>query len=184
MKNLSTKELILCSIFASLVAVGAFIRIPIGIVPITLQLFFSLLAGLILGGRLGSISVFIYILIGLVGIPVFTQGGGLGYVFQPTFGYLLGFGLASYVSGIISEKLNKNAFSIYLLSGLSGVIVIYTIGLPYLYCILNFYLDKNISFFNILVSYCFVFLPNDILSCILVAFMAKKLKPILMKERL
>lgn len=179
--KLSTRELILCSIFAALISVGAFIRIPIGIVPLTLQLLFSVLAGLILGSRLGATSVFIYIFIGLIGVPVFTQGGGLGYIFQPTFGYLIGFGVGSYVAGKVVEKSNKKNIYTYLVAGFSAIVTIYSIALPYLYFILNFYLDQNVSPFTILVSYCFMLLPNDIISCIFAAFITKRLKPILMK---
>ena len=81
MNKLSTKSLILCSLFAALIAVGAFIKIPIPVVPFTLQVLFTTLAGLLLGPKLGAISVGIYLLIGLIGIPVFTQGGGPSYIF-------------------------------------------------------------------------------------------------------
>ena len=74
MNKLNTKSLILCSLFAALIAVGAFIKIPIPVVPFTLQVLFTTLAGLLLGPRLGAISVGIYLLVGLIGIPVFTQG--------------------------------------------------------------------------------------------------------------
>lgn len=181
MKKLSTNDIILCSIFAALVSVGAFIRIPIGIVPLTLQFLFSVLAGLILGSRRGAISVFMYIFIGLMGIPVFTQGGGPGYIFQPTFGYLIGFGLGSYVAGKIVEKSKKKNIYTYLIAGFSAIITMYTIALPYLYCILNFYLDQNVNLFTIIVSYCLMLLPNDIISCIFAAFIARRLNPILLK---
>ena len=99
MNKLSTKSLILCSLFAALIAVGAFIKIPIPVVPFTLQVLFTTLAGLLLGPKLGAISVGIYLLIGLIGIPVFTQGGGPSYIFQPTFGYLIGFLIGTYFTG-------------------------------------------------------------------------------------
>lgn len=67
MNKLSTKSLILCSLFAALIAVGAFIKIPIPVVPFTLQVLFTTLAGLLLGPKLGAISVGIYLLIGLIG---------------------------------------------------------------------------------------------------------------------
>lgn len=184
MKNLTTRELILCSIFAALISVGAFIRIPIGIVPLTLQLLFCVLAGLILGSKLGATSVFIYIFIGLVGVPVFTQGGGLGYIFQPTFGYLIGFCFGSYVAGKTLEKSNKKSIYTYLIAGLLAVVTMYIIALPYLYFILNFYLDQNVSPATIIFSYCFMLLPNDLVSCIFAAFIAKRLRPILMKGRI
>lgn len=69
-------SLILCALFAALIAVGAFIKIPVPFVPFTLQLLFTTLAGIVLGPKYGALSVGVYILIGLCGVPIFTQGGG------------------------------------------------------------------------------------------------------------
>ena len=80
-----TRNLILCSLFAALIAVGAFIRIPIPVVPFTLQILFTTLAGLLLGSRLGATSVCIYIALGLLGLPIFAEGGGFAYVLKPRF---------------------------------------------------------------------------------------------------
>ncbi len=69
-------------------AIGAFIRIPVPLVPFTLQITFTTLAGLfLLGSKKGAISVAVYVLMGLIGIPVFTQGGGFSYVLKPSFGF-------------------------------------------------------------------------------------------------
>ncbi len=75
-----TTKLLLCALFTALVAVGAFIRIPVPLVPFTLQFWFTTMAGLLLGPRWGACSVLVYVLLGLMGVPVFTQGGGPGYV--------------------------------------------------------------------------------------------------------
>ena len=84
MGQLSLRELILCALFVALVAVGALIRIPVGTDVFTLQFMFTLLAGLLLGPRLGATAVAVYILLGLIGVPVFASGGGPGYILQPT----------------------------------------------------------------------------------------------------
>ena len=86
-----TKEMVLFGLFTALIAIGAFIKIPVPVCPFTLQLLFTTLAGLILGSRNGACSVGLYVLLGLAGVPVFTEGGGPSYIFQPTFGYLIGF---------------------------------------------------------------------------------------------
>ena len=91
MRKLTVRELVLCGLFIALITVGTFIRIPIGNDVYTLQFLFTLLAGLVLGARLGALAVGAYVLLGLVGVPVFATGGGFGYIAQPTFGYLLGF---------------------------------------------------------------------------------------------
>ena len=100
-------SLILCALFAALIAVGAFIKIPVPFVPFTLQLLFTTLAGIVLGPKYGALSVGVYILIGLCGVPVFTQGGGPGYVLQPTFGYLIGFLIGTFVTGLIVHKVPR-----------------------------------------------------------------------------
>ena len=72
-KKFTTRDLILCALFTALSAIGAFIRIPVPLVPFTLQITFTTLAGLLLGSKKGAISVAVYVLMGLIGIPVFTQ---------------------------------------------------------------------------------------------------------------
>ena len=96
------KELVLFSLFTALTAIGAFIRVPVPLCPFTLQLLFTTLSGLILGSRKGAASVAVYVALGLSGVPVFTQGGGPGYIFQPTFGYLLGFIAGAWLTGKLS----------------------------------------------------------------------------------
>ena len=109
-RRLSTRELTMTALFVTLITAGAFIRVPLPNCPFTLQILFTTLqilfttlAGIILGSRLGAISVGIYIILGLIGVPVFTSGGGPGYVLQPTFGYLIGFMVGAYVVGRFSE---------------------------------------------------------------------------------
>ena len=99
-----TKTLIYCSLFTALIAAGAFIKIPVPVVPFTLQYLFTMLAGLLLGSKRGTISVVAYMLLGLAGLPIFSEGGGLWYVFKPSFGYIIGFCLGTYVTGRIEEK--------------------------------------------------------------------------------
>ena len=113
-KKNETKSIVLCSLFSALVCIGAFIKVPLSPVPFTMQWFFVAMAGLILGSKLGFTSVVMYICIGLVGLPVFTKGGGIGYVFQPTFGYIIGFAVAAFVIGKISKKREKNFLNFFI----------------------------------------------------------------------
>ena len=133
MRKLNTKSLILCSLFAALIAIGAFIKIPVPIVPFTLQVLFSTLAGLLLGPRLGVISVGIYLLLGLVGLPIFTKGGGPSYIFQPTFGYLIGFLIGVYVTGSIAHKTKNPSLKRLITASLVGLTIVYIIGMIYYY---------------------------------------------------
>ena len=105
-KKLSTVSMVLCGMFAALVAIGAFIQIPVPYMDyFTLQFFFVLLAGLILGADKGAISVGCYVLLGLVGVPIFAAGGGIGYIFRPSFGYLVGFIVSAYVTGKVTRTI-------------------------------------------------------------------------------
>lgn len=177
--NNKTYRLILCALFASLIAVGAFIKVPIPYVPFTLQAMFTILAGLLLGARLGAMSAALYVGIGLLGIPVFTLGGGPGYVFQPTFGYLLGFIVGTYVTGKLIEKKHTPSIKQILCASYVGLCIIYAIGMPYYYLIMNVYLGTSFGIWP-LILYCFLMtIPGDILLCILGAFLTKRLRPLL-----
>ncbi len=104
MKKLTTLDRIHISLFAALTAVGAFIKVPFYPVPFTLQFLFCAYAGMLLGARKGLYSQLLYVGIGLIGVPVFANGGGLSYVFQPTFGFLIGFIIAAFVMGLFIGK--------------------------------------------------------------------------------
>ena len=84
-----TKTLIYCSLFTALIAAGAFIKIPVPVVPFTLQYLFTMLAGLLLGSKRGTISVVAYMLLGLAGLPIFSEGAVPLYDFKPSFGYII-----------------------------------------------------------------------------------------------
>jgi biotin transport system substrate-specific component len=102
--KISIKDMALISLFTGLTAIGAFISLPIGPVPITMQTLFVLLGGIILGPKLGALSQIIYIILGLVGVPIFAGfSGGLQTILKPSFGFLLGFIFAAYVVGKILE---------------------------------------------------------------------------------
>ena len=90
MSHKTLRMMLLSALFAALTAVGAFIRLPAGPTSITLQIFFSALAGILLGVKWGAVSQLLYVGLGLLGLPVFTMGGGLSYLLQPSFGFLLG----------------------------------------------------------------------------------------------
>ena len=100
-------------------------------IPFTLQVLFSLMAGIVIGKNRGALSQIIYLLIGLIGLPVFAQfKGGLGAVVSPTFGFLLGFILGAFLSGLLYQKLKiANDFLRALVSTLCGTVAIYAAGI-------------------------------------------------------
>ena len=105
MKQMTAVRMALCSLFTALIAIGAFLQIPLpNFDYFTLQFFFVLMAGMLLGARLGALSAALYVLIGLLGIPVFAAGGGISYVLRPSFGFLLGFIVTAFCSGWIMQQ--------------------------------------------------------------------------------
>ncbi|APF21311.1 biotin transporter BioY [Clostridium butyricum] len=172
-----------CALFTSLIAIGAFIQIPVPFMDyFTLQFLFVLLSGMILGPKKGALSVSVYVLIGLIGVPIFAAGGGIQYIFRPSFGYLLGFIAASFVTGYIAEKNNAQTFSKYLLAAFGGFITTYGIGILYKFLILNFYMGTPTSLYFIIVS-CFPLdIPGDILLCLSASFIMPKLKSIVSRK--
>ena len=102
--NIRTKDLTLAALFSALIAVGAFIKIPFFIVPITLQTLFVVLSGLVLERKFAVLSVIVYLMIGLAGFPVFANGGGINYIFSRTFGDLVALAFATYFIACVNEK--------------------------------------------------------------------------------
>ena len=179
---MTIKKITMMSFFTALIAIGAFIKIPIPVLPFTLQFLFTMLAGLLMGGKLGAISVAMYIMLGLMGLPIFTQGGGLGYVVMPTFGYLIGFLIGSYVTGKIANMLPNPSYKRLLASNFIGLLIVYGLGMMYYYYISNFYLHTPIGI-GALFLYCFILaVPGDIVLCIVAAIIAKRLIPVIKKE--
>lgn len=166
-----TKSLVLISFFTALTAVGAFIRIPTPLCPVTLQILFTTLAGVILGSK-GAVSVVVYIILGLLGLPLFSGGGGIGYVLHPTFGFLVGMAMGAYVTGKLCSR--NNSIKWIFFSCICGLVPIYAIGTAYCWLISCIYL-KSASAVMVIHS-CLIPLPKDILLCILAAYTGVKIK--------
>ena len=132
-----------CGMFVALMVIGAKINIvlPIGTgVTVSLQILFAVMAGLLLGARDGFISVFIYLLIGLLGLPVYAHGGGLWYVLKPTYGFIIGFVSAAFLSGLLKQVLKKRTLVRYLIAGELGMLTYYVWGLFYFFLMSDFLL--------------------------------------------
>ena len=115
-------------IFVILTSLGAFVRIPLWFtpVPLTLQTFFVLLSGAILGANLGALSQIVYIILGASGISIFANAGsGLIYLSGPTGGYILGFVFASFLIGrLIRLYPRAGMFLIFLLMFLADIVIL------------------------------------------------------------
>jgi biotin transport system substrate-specific component len=173
---MKAKNLIYTALFTALIAVGAFIRIPVPMCPFSLQTLFVALAGLILGPKLGALSALIYVLLGLVGVPVFTGGGGIGYFLKPSSGFLIAFIFGGFVTGLLAKK--PLGFKRALGATLAGYGVTYLIALVYAYCIANFVVDQSLGVWTLMLNYFIIFIPSDIAKALVASYLGVKLKPV------
>ncbi len=178
MKNRSF-YLVFVSLMAALVAVGSIFSIPVPLLPpVTLAVFFALLSGLLLGPLWGGAAICLYLLMGSLGLPVFANAaGGFGHFKTPTGGFLLGYLGAAVCAGLISDR-KKWSFHRALLASISGVIVLYLMGLPWFRSGISIRKGVDITIlqaFLIMVPY----LVGDFLKAIIAAALIRGLKPLL-----
>lgn len=153
------------ALFAALTAIGAFIRIPIPVCPFTLQLLFTTLAGLVLGPAKGAAAVTLYVVLGLAGLPVFTAGGGPSYVFQPTFGYLLGFIAGAWIAGRLAGPRHPWTRRRVFAAVFVNLAVVYGFGVSYTYLISRCYLGSDTALWSLFLYAFAVEVPGDIAIC-------------------
>ncbi|MBR9699518.1 biotin transporter BioY [Candidatus Woesearchaeota archaeon] len=166
---MKTKAMMYVALFAALTAAVSPIRIPLGFtpVPITLQTLIVLLSGMVLGRNLGALSQIVYVIVGLIGLPVFSGGSsGFGVLFGPTGGFLFGFIAAAYVAGYLAER--KRSFLTLLISGAGGTITLYVFG------IIGGMLTTELALPAILVGWVVPFIISDIIKLTVAAMIAFK----------
>ncbi|SLM28237.1 BioY family protein [Desulfamplus magnetovallimortis] len=172
-KATSIKMTVYASLFASLMAAGAYIAIPVGPVPIVLQNMFVLMAGLLLGTRWGAAAVLLYLFMGACGLPVFAGGtGGIGRLFGPTGGYLLGYIPAVLTAGFIA-KIPGNRLPFYknILAMTAGSLVVYAAGVPWLKFVTGMGWTKAAAAGMI------PFLPGDLLKIFAGSYIIHRISP-------
>ena len=170
------RMVVLASLMAALTAVGAYIHVPIGPVPIVLSTLFVILSGLLLGSRWGLASMGLYLLVGAIGIPVFYGGkGGFAHFFGPTGGYLFGYVLAAWVTGFISEK-SRGLLILDILAVLVGSLVIYGLGVPWLKMITQMSWPKTLMVGMV------PFLIGDGIKAAVAVILARSVRPILKRQ--
>ena len=170
-------RLVLASLLAALIAVGGYIVIPVGPVPIVLQNLFVLVAALLLGSRWAAASVAVYLLAGACGLPVFAGGGGgLGHLFGPRGGYLFGFLIAAWVVGRISEAFRQRPGA-EIVAMVVGSLIIYAVGVPWLQLILGLSLGKALAVGM------YPFVPGDIVKIAAAFIIVRSVRPLLHSGR-
>lgn len=168
------RKTVYASLFAAFIAAGAYLAIPVGPVPVTLQTLFVLLSGLLLGSRWGAASVAVYLLAGIAGLPVFSAGtGGIGQIIGPKGGYLIGFLAAAYIIGLIREKTSGLSKPVFfdVAAMLCGTALIYLFGVVWLKTVTGMGWGKSLSLGM------YPFLPWDALKITAAVFIAKELRP-------
>ena len=169
-----TNKLLLCALFAALTAVCSFISIPLPFtpVPVSLATLPVFLAGSLLGWKYGTISQFVYILLGAAGLPVFHNfTGGLGILTGPTGGYILGYAAAALVIGVLSgNRTSLPALAAFMAAGLCACHLLGTLW---------FMVTSGSPLLPALASCVLPFLPGDALKICAACILTHKLKPVI-----
>jgi biotin transport system substrate-specific component len=169
------RPVVYAALFAALTAVGAYLFVPIGPVPIVLQNMFVFLTGLLLGSRWGLASVAVYLLAGLCGLPVFAGGaGGIGRLFGPTGGFLLGYLPAVFLTGMVAER-GLGSMRRDVLAMVLGSAVLYACGVPWLKAVAGLSFEKAVAV-GVL-----PFLVGDALKIAAAALIARAVRPIMQR---
>jgi biotin transport system substrate-specific component len=170
-KTLSVKGIVYAALMGALTAAGAFIIIPLPPVPITAQTFFLNTAAILLGGPLAALSQIIYILLGIIGMPVFSGGkAGLGVLFGPTGGYLIGFIIGAFVIGAVARMKKSAGIFWSIFAMFIGMAIIYSCG------VLQLAFVAELSFKKALAVGVLPFIPGDIIKILLAAIVGSQLK--------
>ena len=171
--NKACENAMLVTGFVILTSLGAYVRIPLAFtpVPITLQTFFVVLSGAVLGRRLGIFAQASYVALGVLGAPIF-QGyhSGFAYLAGPTGGYLLGFIAAAYVTGWLTERRDTGDFFNTALAMSAGLFTVYALGVSWLVLGCGFSPAKAIALGFI------PFIPGAILKFAVVSFLYRAIK--------
>ena len=168
---------------AAVTAVAAQIAIPIPPVPFTLQVLAVILSGLLLGSRYGALAQVVYVLVGAVGVPVFSEfSGGLGAILGPTGGYLVSYPIAAAVAGLASGAARsgsrRRALWVGFLWGCVGLAVIYAFGAAWLSVV------TDLPFAAALAQGVLIFVPFDLIKVALAALVAVAAAPAISPSRI
>lgn len=183
MKRLSSNDLTQIALSAALLAVSSLIVIPVGVIPITLQVFFFFFLPALLGPVKGIMVVALYLLMGLIGLPVFAGGtGGLMSVLSPSFGYLLG---ALVVAWLVGKAYLRQSPLFYKAAVMAlSLVLLYAVGMAYQFVIMNYVLSTPFSLNSILTMNLTVFLPIDLIKLVFAFGLYERLKKLPFARRI
>ena len=173
--TVKTRNIALIGLYAALLCISAWIRVPFGPIVLTFQVAVVALIAMTLRPLPAFLSMATYLVLGLAGLPVFATGGGLGYVLHPTFGYLIGMVLGAPLGAwyLRSREMNfKNAF----IAGIAGIIASYVCGVGYMWALGQFVLGTGTTFAAIMSVALGILYIKDVVLVALIATIAPKLK--------
>ena len=168
------KHVALCGLFCALLAISSKIQISTPIIPFTMQTATFLLCLLILPNYQPLITIAVYIFAGLIGLPIFAQGGGFAYLLNPSFGYLLGFLITALLKGVF-QKQRSQTYKALLITSLIAITITHLIGNLYCYAVLTLNLNIKITLLQSFISYGLIFIPIDIVWAILCPLLSQRL---------
>lgn len=166
----SLRSWLLCALLAALMVICSQLVIPLPMVPLSLSLLAVLLAGALLGPRLGAAAMAVYALLGLVGVPVFASfGAGPGVLFGKTGGYILGYIPAAFLTGLLMRK--GGGYWPTCLAMTAGTLGCYAFGTAWFMAVTGLGLWASLG-------YCVLpFLPGDAAKILTAAWLAQRLRP-------
>ncbi len=175
--KISTQEMVTAALFTAMMCtLTIFVRMvqPLVVIPFSLQPLVMLLAACLLSPPAVFLSMLAYLFLGILGLPVFSVPpyGGPAYILLPSFGFILAFPLAGWLQSKLIKRVNIVNF---LLAGIAGIVVIYLIGLPYMYLILNFYLGNTINVIQLIERGFLPFIIFDLIKVVIASVLAVEL---------
>ena len=173
---LKIKSIIKISLFTAIICIFSLIKIPVQPVAVTLTFFAVNTIILISDLKLSFISILLYIILGLLGLPVFSQGGGIGYVLNISFGYLLGFLVAPFMSFLAKKVFKTKSYNMIL--GIINIFTVYTFGCLYAWVLSYIYLKTKMDIKYLITYFVLIFIPTDMIFCYLSSKIAERLKRI------
>lgn len=175
--RIKTKDMVNIALFTVLIVICSWISIPT-VVPFTLQTFAVFFSCLVLGGKYGTCSVFIYLLLGALGLPVFSNfTGGIGALLGPTGGYLAGFLLSALMMWIMENLFGRKRW-VFIVSMILGLLVCYAFGTAWFFFVYTL-ASKAITFKKILGLCVLPFIIPDLLKISLALILSKRFSHII-----
>lgn len=179
---MKTKDLTTIAFMTSLLVVSSQLAVPIGPVPITLQTLAVFLIGFLLSPKNAFLSTLLFLILGLLGLPVFSGfTGGLQSVVTPSFGFILSFMPASYLQARYLENKKDPYLKEFITAGLINIVITHAIGLLYMSFILKVYLDNEFGLMAALLAG-LSFLPGDLLKLTFAIVLTKRVRPVVLQK--